>query len=77
MAIRMTAAVSLIPREQETMNTLTAVAGKPIRDMDFWTDAEQMEQERLRLIARLGDPRRGSRVTTSASRLNIRHVISR
>jgi hypothetical protein len=36
--------------------TLTGVAGKPIRDMDFWTDAEQMEQERLRLIARLGDP---------------------
>jgi hypothetical protein len=31
-------------------------AGRPTRDMDFWTDTEQMEKNRLYLIARLGDP---------------------
>jgi len=35
---------------------LAGVPGKPVRDMDFWTDAEQMEKNRLYPIARLGDP---------------------
>jgi hypothetical protein len=35
---------------------LAGVPGKPIRDMDFWSDAEQMDNDRLYLIRRLGDP---------------------
>jgi|HubBroStandDraft_1064217.scaffolds.fasta_scaffold04603_10 hypothetical protein len=56
------------------MNTLTSVPAKPIRDMDFWTNAEQMEKNRLYLIARLGDPRqershRSSRFSTRCTRV--------
>jgi hypothetical protein len=34
---------------------LAGVPGKPVRDMDFWTDQEQMEKNRLYLITRFGD----------------------
>jgi hypothetical protein len=40
------------------MGYLAGVLGKPIRDMDFWTDEHQMEKNRLGLIRRLGDPNR-------------------